>query len=200
MERSFSVGGHSALVQGLKKTKGTQGLTRGPLWFSPVAIHCKSPRCTETAASAQQSRCAPWHQAAFCPLQKTLTHKWPLNLLLYPIWLSHVASAFHRTAANTRAANPCLIVSAGIDAHCGSAWRLAAAWKSPRSLKDRGVKECVSRNPRPWPPWSSDHLMKAPEGVQSRSGAMHRRYLLPMLLCTFQEGRKTAQGNIDTVI
>lgn len=104
--------------------------------------------------------------APSCPLQEKLTHRWPLNLLLYPIWLSHVASAFHCTAANTHTVNPCLIVSAGIGTHCSSAWRLAAAWKSYRSLKDRGVRECSSGNPGPSPPWSSDYLMKALEGVR----------------------------------
>ena len=182
-----------------------------PGWGSSRLACCVS---SPAASSAENSRKVPCSSlkllhlqtaqmctvAPSCLLQEKLTHKWRFNLLLYAIWLSHVASAFHCTAANTRTANPCLTESAGIGARCGSAGWLAAAWRSCWSSKDRAVRECVGGNPGLWPLSACDHLMKALEGVQSGSGATHWRYLPPMLPCTFQEGRKTAQGNVDTVI
>lgn len=45
----------------------------------------KGPRSSLKLLHAQHPRCAPsW------PLHENLAHKWPLNLLLYPIWLCHV--------------------------------------------------------------------------------------------------------------
>lgn len=170
-----------------------------------------SQLCSERCRVSRKVPCSSWNccicstaqmciMASICPLQENVTHKWPLNLLLNPIWLSHVASAFSHTATNTRTASPCSVVSAGISTRWRSACRLAAAWESQRASEDREVMECVNGSPRPWLPWPSDHLMRAPKAVQSRSRAVHWRYRPPMLLCTFQKGRKTAQGNVDTVI
>lgn len=61
--------------------------------------------------------------------QEKMTHKWPFKLLLYPIWLSHVASAFLCTATDLHTANPCLM-SAGLSACCED-----ARWLSQKCIE-----------------------------------------------------------------
>lgn len=129
--------------------------------------------------TAQMCTMAPGH-----PLQEKLTHKWPFNLLLYPIWLSHVASAFHCTAANLCTANPCLIMSTGLSAHCDSVWLLLGNHTDPWNTE--GSRSVLVGTQVP----DLQHLMKTLEGFIVQEGAVHWRYLPQMLYVHFRMEEK----------